>query len=350
MTSTQEEVYQQPEKNIGEVVLDVRDLRTYLYTRWGITKAVDGLNFQVRAGETLGIVGESGCGKSMTALSLLRLAPKPAARTVSGQIFLEGEDILERSESEMRFIRGQKISMILQDPMTSLNPVFTVGNQMEEGLALYYQQEDSKSLKGRAVDILRRMGVAAPERRVLDYPHQMSGGMKQRVVGAMAISGTPKVLICDEPTTALDVTIQAQYLRLLKQVQADTGVAIIFITHDMGVIAKMCDRVMVMYAGKVVETGDLRPLFENPSHPYTKALMASVPSMEHAHVEKLYSIEGQPPALFDLPVGCRFANRCEFVDEKCIAEYPPMFVSEDGHSADCWRLEGQWKKVASVES
>ena len=347
MTSTQE-IYQEPEKKIGDVVLDVRDLRTYLYTKWGITKAVDGLSFQVREGETLGIVGESGCGKSMTALSLLRLAPKPAARTVSGQIFLDGEDILERSESDMRFIRGQKISMILQDPMTSLNPVYTIGNQMNEALGLYYKGEQSKSIKGRAVDILRKMGVAAPERRVLDYPHQMSGGMKQRVVGAMAISGTPRVLICDEPTTALDVTIQAQYLRLLKQVQADTGVAIIFITHDMGVVAKMCDRVMVMYAGKIVETGDVRPLFKNPSHPYTKALMASVPSMEVSHIDKLYSIEGQPPALFDLPVGCRFANRCEFADDKCFAEYPPTFADESGHTADCWRLEGQWKRVAEA--
>jgi len=347
MTSTQE-TFQEPEKKIGDIVLEVKDLRTYLYTKWGITKAVDGLNFHVRAGETLGIVGESGCGKSMTALSLLRLAPKPAARTVSGQIFLEGEDILERSESDMRFIRGQKISMILQDPMTSLNPVYTVGNQMVEALGLYYKDEGSKDIKTRAVDILRRMGVAAPERRVLDYPHQMSGGMKQRVVGAMAISGTPRVLICDEPTTALDVTIQAQYLRLLKQVQADTGVAIIFITHDMGVIAKMCDRVMVMYAGKIVETGELRPLFKNPSHPYTQALMASVPSMDESHVEKLYSIEGQPPALFDLPVGCRFANRCEFADEKCVAEYPPTFADEDGHTADCWRLEDQWKRVSEA--
>ena len=207
MTTT-EEAYKEPVKKIGDIVLDVRDLRTYLYTKWGITKAVDGLNFHVREGETLGIVGESGCGKSMTALSLLRLAPKPAARTVSGQIFLDGEDILERSESDMRFIRGQKISMILQDPMTSLNPVYSVGNQMVEALGMYYDGEDNKSLKGRAVDILRKMGVAAPERRVIDYPHQMSGGMKQRVVGAMAISGTPRVLICDEPTTALDVTIQ----------------------------------------------------------------------------------------------------------------------------------------------
>lgn len=346
--TTSSEVYKEPEKNIGDVVLDVRDLRTYLYTKWGITKAVDGLNFHVRQGETLGIVGESGCGKSMTALSLLRLAPKPAARTVSGQIVLDGEDILERSESDMRFIRGQKISMILQDPMTSLNPVYSVGNQMVEALGMYYQGEENKSLKGRAVDILRRMGVAAPERRVMDYPHQMSGGMKQRVVGAMAISGTPRVLICDEPTTALDVTIQAQYLRLLKQVQGDTGVSIIFITHDMGVVAKMCDRVAVMYAGKIVEQGELRSVFQNPSHPYTKALMASVPSMDHAHVEKLYSIEGQPPALFDLPVGCRFANRCEFAEAKCLEAYPPQFADEDGHTADCWKLEGQWKKVADA--
>jgi oligopeptide/dipeptide ABC transporter ATP-binding protein len=347
MTTT-EEVYKEPVKKIGDIVLDVRDLRTYLYTKWGITKAVDGLNFHVREGETLGIVGESGCGKSMTALSLLRLAPKPAARTVSGQILLDGEDILERSESDMRFIRGQKISMILQDPMTSLNPVYSVGNQMVEALGMYYQGEENKSLKGRAVDILRKMGVAAPERRIMDYPHQMSGGMKQRVVGAMAISGTPRVLICDEPTTALDVTIQAQYLRLLKQVQADTGVAIIFITHDMGVVAKMCDRVLVMYAGKIVETGELRSLFKNPSHPYTKALMASVPSMDHAHVEKLYSIEGQPPALFDLPVGCRFANRCEFAEPRCLEAYPPTYVDDDGHTADCWLLEGQWKKAADT--
>ena len=343
--TTSAEAYKDPEKNIGDVVLDVRDLRTYLYTKWGITKAVDGLNFQVRSGETLGIVGESGCGKSMTALSLLRLAPKPAARTVSGQIILDGEDILERSESDMRFIRGQKISMILQDPMTSLNPVYTVGNQMTEALGMYYQEEESKGIKARAVDILRRMGVAAPERRVQDYPHQMSGGMKQRVVGAMAISGTPRVLICDEPTTALDVTIQAQYLRLLKQVQADTGVGIIFITHDMGVVAKMCDRVAVMYAGKVVETGELRSVFKSPSHPYTQALMASVPSMDESHVDKLFSIEGQPPALFDLPVGCRFANRCEFADAKCLEAYPAKFEDEDGHTADCWRLAGQWKKV-----
>lgn len=348
MTTNTQETHQEPAKKIGDVVLDVRDLRTYLYTRWGITKAVDGLTFQVREGETLGIVGESGCGKSMTALSLLRLAPRPAARIVSGEIWLDGENILERSESEMRFIRGHKISMILQDPMTSLNPVFTVGNQMVEALGLYYHGEGSKGLRGRAVDILRKMGVAAPERRVLDFPHQMSGGMKQRVVGAMAISGTPRVLICDEPTTALDVTIQAQYLRLLKQVQADTGVSIIFITHDMGVVAKMCDRVLVMYAGRIVEQGELRSLFKNPSHPYTQALMASVPSMEHSHVDKLYTIEGQPPALFDLPQGCRFASRCEYADERCVAEYPPTYMSEDGHTADCWRLEGQWKKVAEA--
>ena len=201
MTTGQPETQSGPAQTRGDVVLDVKDLRTYLYTKWGITKAVDGLSFQVHEGETLGIVGESGCGKSMTALSLLRLAPKPAARIVSGEINLDGENILERPESEMRFVRGQKISMILQDPMTSLNPVFTVGNQMVEALSMYYREEQSKGLQGRAVDILRRMGVAAPERRVFDYPHQMSGGMKQRVVGAMAISGTPRVLICDEPTT-----------------------------------------------------------------------------------------------------------------------------------------------------
>ena len=348
MTTTQETQQQPPKKKIGDVILDVRDLRMYLYTRWGITKAVDGLTFQVREGETLGIVGESGCGKSMTALTLLQLAPKPAARIISGQVILDGENILERTESEMRFIRGRKISMILQDPMTSLDPLFTIGNQMDEGLDIYYHKERTKGIRARVQDILRRVGVAAPERRVRDFPHQMSGGMKQRIVGAMAIAGTPRVLICDEPTTSLDVTIQAQYLRLLKQIQEDSGVSIIFITHDMGVIAKMCDRVLVMYAGRIVEHGDVRQLYNNPSHPYTKALMASVPSLEHSLADRLYSIEGQPPVLYDLPTGCRFAPRCEFADERCHAEYPPMFKNEDGQSADCWRLEGQWAKVADT--
>jgi oligopeptide/dipeptide ABC transporter ATP-binding protein len=330
------------EEKVRDVVLDVRDLRTYLYTRWGVTKAVDGVSFQVHEGETLGIVGESGCGKSMTALSLLRLAPKPAARTVSGEILLDGVDLLKLSETEMRDARGKKISMILQDPQTSLDPLFTVGDQLIETLMAHQKKSESrKTLWGRAVDALRQVRVADPERRMSAYPHEMSGGMKQRVVGATALLSRPRVLIADEPTTALDVTIQAQYLRLLKRVQEEMGVSIIFITHDMGVVAKMCDRAVVMYAGRIVEHGTVRELFHSPTHPYTQALLASVPKMDKK-VDRLYSIEGQPPALFDLPEGCRFAPRCQYADDRCRAEYPPTYTSPTGHEVICWRQEDVW--------
>jgi len=330
------------EKKMRDVVLDVRDLRTYLYTRWGVTKAVDGVSFQVHEGETLGIVGESGCGKSMTALSLLRLAPKPAARTVSGEILLDGVDLLKLSETEMRDARGKKISMILQDPQTSLDPLFNVGDQLIETLMAHQKKfESRKTLWERAVDALRQVRVADPERRMNAYPHEMSGGMKQRVVGATALLSRPRVLIADEPTTALDVTIQAQYLRLLKRVQAETGVSIIFITHDMGVVAKMCDRAVVMYAGRIVEHGTVRELFNSPTHPYTQALLASVPKIDQK-VERLYSIEGQPPALFDLPEGCRFAPRCQYADDRCRVEYPPTYTSPTGHDVNCWRQEDVW--------
>jgi oligopeptide/dipeptide ABC transporter ATP-binding protein len=330
------------EEKVRDVVLDVRDLRTYLYTRWGVTKAVDGVSFQVHEGETLGIVGESGCGKSMTALSLLRLAPKPAARTVSGEILLDGVDLLKLSEAEMRDARGKKISMILQDPQTSLDPLFNVGDQLIETLMAHQKKfEPRKTLWDRAVDALRQVRVADPERRMSAYPHEMSGGMKQRVVGATALLSRPRVLIADEPTTALDVTIQAQYLRLLKRVQAETGVSIIFITHDMGVVAKMCDRAVVMYAGRIVEHGTVRELFNSPTHPYTQALLASVPKIDQK-VERLYSIEGQPPALFDLPEGCRFAPRCQYADDRCRAEYPPTYTSPTGHDVTCWRQEDVW--------
>lgn len=335
----------QEQKKFGDVVLDVRDLRTYLYTRWGVTKAVDGVSFQVREGETLGIVGESGCGKSMTALSLLRLAPKPAARTESGEILLDGVDLLKLSEAEMREFRGSKISMILQDPQTSLDPLFTIGDQLIETLIAHQKSpEPRKKLWDRAVDALRQVRVADPERRMSAYPHEMSGGMKQRVVGATALLSRPRVLIADEPTTALDVTIQAQYLRLLKRVQEETGVSIIFITHDMGVVAKMCDRAVVMYAGRIVEHGTVRELFNTPTHPYTAALLSSVPKMEK-RVERLYSIEGQPPALFDLPPGCRFAPRCQYADDRCRAEYPSTFTSDTGHDVACWRQEGIWTRT-----
>jgi oligopeptide/dipeptide ABC transporter ATP-binding protein len=323
-------------RQIGDVVLEVEDLHTYCFTRWGIVKAVDGVSFSLRRGESLGIVGESGCGKTMTALSLLRLVPRPAARIVKGAIRLEGEDLLAKSEREMRRVRGRRLSMILQDPQTSLNPVFTVGNQVIEALQIH-RRDGRRALVRRAIDGLRQVRVAAPERRVRDYPHQVSGGMKQRIVGAIAMSCEPQVIIADEPTTSLDVTIQAQYLRLLRELQEATNLALIFITHDFGIVAKMCDRVMVMYAGRVVESGSVRDIFNHPSHPYTQALLHSVPNMDE-DVERLHSIVGQPPALWDLPEGCRFAARCPHADDRCRRDYPPAFTIADGHTAACWRL------------
>jgi oligopeptide/dipeptide ABC transporter ATP-binding protein len=322
----------------GDVILQVEDLHTYCFTRWGVVRAVDGVSFSLRQGETLGIVGESGCGKTMTSLSILRLVPRPAARIVKGKILLQGDDLLQKSEREMRQLRGRRISMILQDPQTSLNPVFTIGNQIIEAVKIHHKGT-ARELVQRAITALKQVRVAAPDRRVEDYPHQMSGGMKQRVVGAIALCCEPHVIIADEPTTSLDVTIQAQYLRLLREIQQETGLSIIFITHDFGIVAKMCDRVMVMYAGRVVETGSVRDIFNHPSHPYTQALLNSVPKLEE-RTERLYSIEGQPPALWNLPPGCRFAARCPYADERCEREYPPSFTVKDGHTADCWRLEG----------
>jgi oligopeptide/dipeptide ABC transporter ATP-binding protein len=319
------------------VVLEVRGLRAYLHTRWGVVRAVDGVSFSLRAGETLGLVGESGCGKTMTGLSIVRLLPEPAGRIVEGQVLLDGEDLVTKSESEMRRVRGRRVSMILQDPQTSLNPVFTIGDQILEALRLH-RTDGGGSLTSRAEEALRRVKVAAPEQRMRAYPHQMSGGMKQRVVGAIAVAGEPSVLIADEPTTALDVTIQLQYLALLKEIQARTGLAMLFITHDFGIVARICDRVAVMYAGRIVEMGPTRALFRAPRHPYTEALMASVPRMEGT-VARLPSIEGQPPPLHNLPSGCRFADRCAYVDDRCRREYPPTMPVGPAHEAACWRIE-----------
>ncbi len=320
-----------------DVVLQVEDLRTYFRTRWGTVKAVDGISFDLRKGETLGIVGESGCGKSVTMLSLMRLIPIPPGRIISGKIILDGEDILQVTESEMAKIRGSKIALIIQDPMTSLNPVFSIGNQVEEAIRIH-QDIAKRSVKAKALEVLRKVNIPAAETRMKDYPHQMSGGMRQRVVGAIGISCEPQVLIADEPTTSLDVTIQAQYLKLLKDIQRDSNLSIIFITHDFGIVAKMCDRVAVMYAGRIVEHGSVRDIFNNPSHPYTEALLASVPKMDQI-VDRLYSIEGQPPPLHDLPVGCSFADRCPVVMDKCREVYPTELRVSEGHTASCWRLE-----------
>lgn len=320
----------------GETVLDVRDLHTHFFLRRGVVKAVDGVSFSLRRGEVLGLVGESGCGKSVTALSLLRLLPKSAARTVKGEVLLEGENLLAKSDREMRRIRGRKIAMILQDPQTSLNPVFSIGNQLREAIARHFRVR-AGTLGERAVEALQQVRLSAPEQRMRQYPHQLSGGMKQRVVGAIAISCEPRVMIADEPTTALDVTIQLQYLQLLKEIQKDTDMAILFITHDFGVVAKMCDRVAVMYAGRIVESGPVRDVFDKPAHPYTQALIASVPKMK-MQVDRLHAIEGQPPELSSLPAGCRFAPRCTLADDRCRSTYPASGTVGREHTADCWKL------------
>lgn len=333
---------------IGDVVLDVQDLRTYFVTRWGVVKAVDGVSFQLRSGETLGIVGESGSGKSVTSLSIMRLVPSPPGHIVGGQVKLMGEDILQLDENEMVKVRGDRIAMVLQDPMTALNPVFDIQDQVGEALKIHKNQS-GQTLKDNVIEMLRKVRIPAPEVRIKDYPHQLSGGMRQRVVGAIGISCDPEVLIADEPTTSLDATIQAQYLRLLRDLQEETGVGIIFITHDFGIVAKMCDRVAVMYAGKIVEQGNVRQIFNNPSHPYTEALIQSVPKMEEK-AQRLYAIPGQPPALWDLPNACAFAPRCPYAFEKCHQEYPPIFDVGEGQIAACWLREGEGAAPAATAS
>jgi len=320
-----------------DIALEVRDLTTYFYPRRGVVKAVDGVSFKVRRGEVLGIVGESGSGKSVTALSVLRLLPSESARTIKGEVHLDGDELLSLPMRDMREVRGRKIAMILQDPQTSLNPVFTIGNQLREALARN-ERTEGKSLTERAIDVLRRVRLAAPEQRIGQFPHQMSGGMKQRVVGAVAISCEPQVMIADEPTTALDVTIQLQYLNLLKELQQSTGMGMLFITHDFGVVAHMCDRVAVMYAGRIVETGPVAEVFDHPAHPYTQALIASVPKVSQ-RIDRLHTIEGQPPALSELPQGCRFSPRCPYAESRCEAQYPSSFDVGTAHQASCWRLE-----------
>ncbi|SLN63167.1 Oligopeptide transport ATP-binding protein OppD [Aquimixticola soesokkakensis] len=327
----------------SEVVLEVRNLTTTISIRTDEFAAVDNVSLSLKRGETLGLVGESGSGKSLTGLSLLNLVPKHAARVAGGAVMLDGVDLLQLSEREMRRVRGKKISMILQDPQTSLNPSFSVGSQIGEALSLH-TDVPKKGLKAAAVEMLRRVRVAAPEHRVDAYPHQMSGGMRQRVVGAIAISCAPDVIIADEPTTSLDVTVQAQYIRLLQELQAETGMGIIFITHDFGIVAKVCHRLAVMYAGQIVETGPVERIFDAPGHPYTQALLGSVPKL-HGQQGRLPSISGNPPALWNKPKGCKFAPRCPLADTRCHTEEPPVYDTpdQDGreHWARCWRLETQ---------
>jgi oligopeptide/dipeptide ABC transporter ATP-binding protein len=320
--------------------LEIDNLHTQFVTPAGVVRAVDGVSYSLRSGETLGVVGESGCGKSVTALSILRLIASPPGRIVDGAIRFEGTDLLKLSESEMEDIRGNRISMIFQEPMTSLNPLLTVGRQISEAIALH-QDVSRREAADRAVEMLRRVHIPEPERRVHAYPHQMSGGMRQRVMIAMAVSCNPKVLIADEPTTALDVTIQAQILDLMRELRDTLGTAIILITHDMGVVAENADRVVVMYAGRKVEEAPVDELFERPAHPYTRGLLGSIPSLDLAtrtvpSRHRLNEIKGMVPSLFNLPQGCSFAPRCALATERCHAAAPKLEPHRAGHSVACW--------------
>jgi oligopeptide/dipeptide ABC transporter ATP-binding protein len=315
-------------------LLMVEDLQTHFFTRRGVIKAVDGVSFTLHAGETLALVGESGSGKSVTCLSLVRLVPEPAGRIVGGRVMFAGEDLLRKSPAEMRWVRGKQIAMVLQDPMTSLNPALTIGTQVAEVVRLH-QGVRGPTLRDRVLGALRRLRIPAAEARLGHFPHQLSGGMRQRVSSAIAMSCEPRLLIADEPTTSLDVTIQAQYLDLLQEVQAQSGVAIILVTHDFGIVAANADRVAVMYAGKIVEMGSTEQVFDTPSHPYTQALLRCLPSVELKR-QQLVEIGGQPPDLAQLPPGCPFAPRCVKRQPICTEAYPPAVTIDLGHVAQCY--------------
>jgi len=316
------------------VLIKVEDLRTYFYTEDGVVPAVDGVSFSIESGKTLGLVGESGCGKSVTSLSIMRLIPPPG-RIVGGKILFDGINLLDLPESEMRRIRGNKISMIFQEPMTSLNPVFTVGSQIAEAIQLH-QGLDKNSAMERAVEMMRLVGIPSPELRVKDYPHQLSGGMRQRVMIAMALACNPRLLIADEPTTALDVTIQAQILELIKELREKLGMSVLLITHNLGVVAETADNVAVMYAGRIVEYGTVRDIFKSPLHPYTWGLLQAIPRLDTDR-ERLLTIEGTVPDMLSLPSGCKFAPRCMFVQSRCEDSEPSLEEITPGHFSRCWR-------------
>jgi oligopeptide transport system ATP-binding protein len=323
-------------------LLQVKDLRTYFYTDDGVVKAVDGVSWDVEEGETLGLVGESGCGKSVSALSILRLIPNPPGRIVGGEVFFEGEDLLKVDEDEIRHVRGNKIAMVFQEPMTSLNPVLTIGRQLTESLELHLKL-DGGAAQRRAIQLLDMVQIPEAAARINDYPHQFSGGMRQRVMIAMALACNPKLVLADEPTTALDVTIQAQVLEILARLSSELGTAVVIITHNLGVVARYADRVNVMYAGKIVETASARELYSKPRHPYTVGLLKSVPRLDQARKQKLEVIEGSPPDLVHMPAGCPFYQRCTFRVERCATEMPPLIPVADKHWAACW----EWQTVAA---
>ena len=323
---------------MNEKVLEVKNLKTYFYTDEGEIPAVDGVDFSLERGETLAIVGESGCGKSVTSLSILRLIATPPGKIVDGEILYNGRDLLKLSEKEMRSVRGNDISMIFQEPMTSLNPVFTVGKQIMESL-IYHQNMTKEQARERAIEMLRLVDIPNPEKCINNYPHNLSGGMRQRVMIAMALACNPKVLIADEPTTALDVTIQAQILKLLADLQKKTETGLILITHDLGIVAQIARNVMVMYAGEAVEYADVRSIFKDPRHPYTIGLLKSIPSI-HETQDELYTIKGMVPSPKNLPKGCLFAPRCEYATERCLQERPPLVDIGEGRKLRCWNCTG----------
>ena len=320
-------------------LLEIENLRTYFFTEEGVVRAVDGVTWHLDEGETLGLVGESGCGKSVTAMSILRLVQNPPGRIVDGSIIFEGQDLLQVDDAEMRSIRGNRIAMVFQEPMTSLNPVLTIGQQIKEAITLHLGLQDAEST-ARAVELVEMVGIPEADTRLSDYPHQFSGGMRQRVMIAMALSCNPKLLIADEPTTALDVTIQAQILEIMARLSKELGTAVLVITHNLGVVARYADRVNVMYAGKIVESGTAIDIFKRPRHPYTVGLMASVPRLDETEKVRLATIEGQPPLLIQPIEGCSFEPRCDWAIDKCVTDPPPLEEKEPGHMAACWRNPG----------
>jgi len=327
-------------------LLEVRNLKTYFFASQGVVKAVDDVSFDISEGETVALVGESGCGKTMTALSVMGLVPKPQGSIVGGEIHFGGRNLLTLDPEAMRKIRGAEIAMVFQEPMTSLNPVLTIERQVTETLEAHTSLSRDE-VRSRAMELLQLVGIPDPERRLSDYPHQFSGGMRQRVMIAMALSCNPKLVLADEPTTALDVTIQAQILELMRDLSRKFGVALLIITHNLGVVARYADRVNVMYAGKVIETASAAEIYQDPRHPYTLGLLRSVPRLDQPRKAKLQPIEGQPPDLWNLSIGCSFAPRCRFVVEKCRREIPPLKEVGDGHRSACWVAETLTEKSQS---
>jgi oligopeptide/dipeptide ABC transporter ATP-binding protein len=321
-------------------ILEVKGLKTHFFTKRGVSKAVDGIDFNLHKGETLGIVGESGCGKSITSLSILRLIPSPPGKIAGGQVLFKGKDLVTMSEDEMRKVRGNEISMIFQEPMTSLNPVLPVGEQIAEALRMH-QKMGRKAAWEKAVEMLKLVGIPSPEKRAKQEPFQLSGGMRQRVMIAMALACTPEVLIADEPTTALDVTIQAQILELIKDLQNKLGMGVIMITHDLGVVAETCDTVAVMYAGNIIEHAPTEKIFANPRHPYTQGLLDSLPKI-HEDQEELQTIEGSVPSPYNMPAGCRFATRCPHQQPICHEQQPELIEQNDGVRVRCWMYTDHW--------